>query len=104
METIIAGLNKEQITEAFNKAVASRGRNKGRLKSKCPKMNTMEAVVWQAVMSHANPFKASMWSFFWFNENQKEFFNHIDKIITDKKINVMTMDKDRMALEMMGVW
>jgi hypothetical protein len=97
-------LTPEIIENAINGALVSRGKRKGMLKSKCPKMNTPEAAAWNAIMSHANPFKVGFGHVMFMNADNRAIFNAIDETIKVKGIDVRTIDRDRFALEMMGAW
>lgn len=57
-------MNKEQfnkrICDAIDGAFASRGKNKGYLKARCPEMGTDAAAAWQAIMGSANPYRVGL--------------------------------------------
>jgi hypothetical protein len=87
---------------AIDAAIVSRGKNKGRLKAACPPMGTDAAAAWQAMMGHANPYKIGMGHIMFFTERQRDIYNAIDKALEGR--DVRHVDRDRVALETMGVW
>ena len=44
-----------KLLEAYKQATVSKGKNKGKLKSKCPKLNTLGSAAWMGLQT--NPFK-----------------------------------------------
>lgn len=92
------------IFKAINGAIATRGKNKGQLKAKCPPSNTDAAAAWQAIQMEANPYKVSMATCLFFSERQTRIFNCIVETIRRQSIDVRGLDRDRVALESIGVW
>ena len=93
---------KKRILKSIQGAICTRGANKGRLLSKAPKIGTDEAVVWNALMSRANPYKVSICSLFFMTPEQKEMYDMI--VEATKNIDVRGLDKDRVVLETLNVW
>ena len=97
-------LTVNDIKQAINGAIATRGKNKGQLKAKCPPMHTDAAAAWQAIQVEANPFKVSMSACLFFSLRQTKIFNAVLETIRAKNIDVRGLDRDRLALESMGAW
>lgn len=87
---------------AIDAAIVSRGKKKGMLKAACPPMGTDAAAAWQAMMGHANPYKIGMGHIMFFTERQSIIYNAIDKALEGR--DARHIDRDRVALETMGVW
>ena len=94
----------EYIFTAISGAIATRGKNKGQLKAKCPPMHTDAAAAWQAMQMEANPYKVSMGACLFFNLRQTKIFNAVLETIRKENIDVRCLDRDRLALESIGVW
>lgn len=88
--------------DAIDAALVSRGKQKGMLKSKCPPMGTDAAAAWQALMGHANPYKLGIGHIVFFTERQSAIYNAIDGAL--KGTDMRGLDRDRVALEVMGAW
>ena len=88
--------------EAINAALVSRGANKGQLKAQCPRSDTDAAAAWQAMTGHANPYKMGIGVILLFNDRQKAIFDNIDKSLIG--VDILKLDRDRLALEKLGVW
>lgn len=95
---------KANVKKAIQGAIATKGKNKGMLKAKCPPMNTPEASAWQAIQSVANPFKVGFGHLLFMQGENREIYDFIVKQIEEKNIDVRGLDRDRVALENMGVW
>jgi len=91
------------IFKAIGDAIATRGKNKGQLKAKCPPSNTDAAAAWQAIQMEANPYKVSMATCLFFSERQTRIFNCIVETIRRQNIDVRGLDRDRVALDSIGV-
>jgi hypothetical protein len=88
--------------DAINAALVSRGKKKGMLKAKCPPMGSDAAAAWQALMGYANPYKLGMGHIMFFTDRQSAIYRAIDDAI--KGQDVRALDRDRVALEIMGAW
>ena len=98
-------INEKIISQAINGALASRGKNKGQLKTKCPPINTPEAAAWQAIMSHVNPYKVGFGHLMFMDTDNRKIFDTIDR--TMKKMDkwqFIGLDKDRLILELLDIW
>ena len=101
---VVAELMHSEIASAIDGAIATRGKNKGKLKAKCPPMHTDAAAAWQAIQMEANPYKVSMGACLFFSLRQTKIFNAVLETIREKNIDVRGLDRDRLALESMGAW
>lgn len=98
-------LTKEIVIAAIEGAIAKTGKYKGQLKAKCPPMNTPAAAAWTAMMLHVNPYKVSVVQIFFLSAEYKEIHTAIDDGMDKlKPQQFIGLDKDRLALEAMGVW
>jgi len=88
---------QDRLVQALKDATAQRGKNKGMLKAKCPPMGTDGAIMWNAIMLYANPYKVGMTHLLCGAVCEPEFKQMCDDFARD-------MDRDRVALENLGVW
>jgi len=100
LQIIKTSKDSARLLKAFNLAIASNGKNKGKLKSKAPA--TMDAgIMWCALMLNANAYKVS--------------YNHLSGAYLDSdfakecddfagSLNCRKLDNDRVSLERLGVW
>jgi len=87
---------------AINAACVSRGKRKGRLLASCPRSNTDGAAAWQAIIGHANPYKLGPGVLMFMSKRQRAIYQAIDKLL--EGVDVRAMDRDRLQLELLGVW
>jgi hypothetical protein len=97
-------LTVNDIKAAIQGAIARSGKNAGKLKATCPRSDTDAAAAWQAIQMEANPFKVSMAMCLFFSTRQTKIFNAVLETIRDRNIDVRGLDRDRVALENLGVW
>ena len=97
-------LSRSEIVSAIESAISTRGKNKGQLKATCPRSDTDAAAAWQALQMEANPYKVSMGTCLFFSTRQTKIFNAVLETIRDRNIDVRGLDRDRVALESLGVW
>jgi hypothetical protein len=95
---------RQDLKQALIEAIASKGPNKGQLKSKCPKVGTFGSAAWNAIQSFANPYKVGMCHVFFMNEDKRKVYHFIMRFIKIKKIDVRFLDRDRVILESIGIW
>ena len=96
---------KDRIVKALDGAIASRGKNKGQLKAKCPPMNTPESAVWLAMMSHVNPYKVGFGQMMFMDKDNRELFDAVDRAMDKlRPEQFIGLDRDRLALETIGGW
>ena len=93
-----------RIIDALHGAFATKGKNAGRLLAKSPRMETDAAAAWNACMMHSNPYKVGMLTIMLFNDEQRVIYDAISAALATGKINVRALDRDRAALESLGVW
>lgn len=89
---------------ALDQAIASKGKHKGQLKAKCPPMGTDGAVMWQALVWHANPFKVSICHMMYASHSDSEFYQACLSFAEERASVLPHLDRDRVALERLGVW
>ena len=88
--------------DAIAAACVSRGKRKGMLKAACPPMGTNAAAAWQAMMLEANPYKASIAQIMMLRGEARAIYDAIEASL--KGIDLRGLDRDRVALEGLGVW
>lgn len=95
----------DKAAQALKACVATRGPGKGMLLAKCPKADTLAAAAWQGVMLSVNPYKASITAQILFTEEQRAIANELtdcfDALPHSARIAIQ---RDRNALERLGVW
>ena len=91
-----------RIKAAINGAISTRGPNKGKLKAQCTPMGTDAAAAWQALMGYANPYKLGLGHIMLMGEDQRAIYRWIDDHAAG--LDLRALDRDRLALEMLGAW
>jgi hypothetical protein len=92
---------KEKIKVGLKDAIASKGKNKGMLKAKCPPMNTYGSAVWQGIMSVSNPYKVGLGHMLFMDSDKMEVYKYIREV--SKHIDLSTFDKDGNVLRELGL-
>ena len=100
--TLTSAEFKTICVDAINKALVSRGKNKGILLANCPRSNTDAAAAWQVIVGYANPYKMGIGTIMFFSDRQSAIYKAIDDSL--KGVDVRSLDRDRVALELMGAW
>jgi hypothetical protein len=104
LETPMTKLS-DKAREALKSAYATRGKHRGQLLARCPRSNTLEAAAWQAAMAVCNPYKMGIGTILFFNGAQKEIYGevlaHFESLPHE---HVVLAQRDREALERLGVW
>ena len=95
-------IDKETVQLAMQNALVSRGKNRGQLKAQCPPMGTPEAAAWQAIVAKANPYKLGIGHLLFMSAEHREIFDAVEMLI--KNLDVRRLDRDRIALEVLGAW
>jgi hypothetical protein len=96
---------EKRLLLAYEGAIATRGKNKGMLKAQCPPMGTDAAVMWQACMVHANPWKVSIFQVVMAGAGRSGPFYKACMDWADKRKEMLpSLDRDRVALTKLGVW
>ena len=84
--------------------MATRGQNKGYLKSKCPPIGTDAGMMWQALMLYANPYKSGLGHLIMGGFNDPDFKTDCDKFAANMAGELPALDRDRKALSRLGAW
>lgn len=91
--------------QALRDAMVKRGPRKGKLLASAPPAGTPANAAWQAAMLACNPFKTSISSLMFMNDEHLAIYREVRDLFDAMPRNVRTaMDKDRAALESLGVW
>ena len=99
--------NKAELIEDFNACFSSRGKTKGFLKSSVK--TWIQKAIHSAIMSNANAHKVGFGTVIMLSKEEKEIFMLINSVCETMNsvagANVVgCLDKDRVALESLGVW
>jgi hypothetical protein len=90
---------------ALDAAIATKGKNKGMLKSNAPDSRTMGYAAWQGAMLSVNAFKASIAGMIFMSAEQKAIMEEIrDYFDSMPKAERIQFDRDRRTLEACGAW
>lgn len=73
------------------------------LKKQAPRSNTLAYAAWQAMMLNWNPYKASIAGLMFMSPEQRAVFVAVDTF-AEANMHLRYIDRDRMALEELGVW
>jgi len=93
-----------RLAAALKTVIAARGKNRGLLKSKSPAMGTDAAIVWQSCMMVANPYKVGIATAMFGAMTDPEFKAYVDQWVSENRATIARLDRDRNALESLGVW
>lgn len=99
----------DQAQKALEDAMCKRGPRKGLLLSSAPKADSMAYAAWSAAMMNVNPFKVGIYAQIMMKPEQRQIYNEIDACWESLPKHVQAvlkygLDKDRRALEDLGVW
>jgi len=94
---------QEKASQALKDCFVTIGKNKGTLKKKAPPSNTLAYAAWQGAMLSVNPFKASIFGQMMMTDEQVEVMRLVTAVFDATKGAAM-LDRDRYALERLGVW
>ena len=92
---------KEKLEKGLTEAICSRGKRKGMLKAKCPKMDTYGAAVWQGIMTYSNPHKLGFGHLIFMNKECREVYDYI--INVGKSVDLSTFDSDGNVLRSLNL-
>ena len=95
---------KTRVRAAGKEALATKGKRKGFLLSKCPAAGSDAAIFWQAAMLVYNPFKASIAARLFWNEDQKQFAQWCESYCEALAKQGVCLDLDRLNLQRTGAW
>jgi len=94
----------ERLQSAFSSAIAQRGKNKGKLKSKCPPMGTDAAIAWQALQMNMNPYKVGMGHLMFMRKEQQSFYQDCLGVSDRLYSAGYRLDRDQVKLNELGIW
>jgi len=91
--------------QALERALATRGKNKGLLLATAPSVfkDPLANAAWNAAMLACNPYKVSIMSMMLASVEQRAIFDEVVAFI-DSNPSLRHLDRDRAALERLGVW
>lgn len=95
---------KPRVRAAGKAALATKGKRKGFLLSKCPPMGTDAAIFWQSAMLIFNPFKASIAARLFWDSEQRQFADWCESYCEALARQGVCLDLDRVKLARMGAW
>ena len=98
----VAALSDKAL-DALRGAFVTRGANRGQLLANAPKDKLAKAA-WQGAQMVCNPYKVSICALMFFNDEEKAIFDEVEKFIESLGPAAKTFDRDRLALERLGVW
>ncbi|CAB4124984.1 hypothetical protein UFOVP63_47 [uncultured Caudovirales phage] len=93
----------ENARMAFTDCIATRGKHKGQLKASAPPSRTLAYAAWQGAMMSWNPYKASIYGLIMMSPEQREIYREVEQWCDENK-HLRFADRDRAALETLGVW
>lgn len=93
----------ENARRALMECVATRGKHKGQLKASAPPSRTLAYAAWQGAMMSWNPYKASIAGMMFMSGEQRTVMNEV-VAWCDANKHLRFADRDRAALETLGVW
>ena len=95
----------DKASRAIWEAVSRRGKTKGYVKAKAPRSNTLAYAAWMAHAAAFNPYKLSIFGLMCMDAEQREVYNELLAVFDwAKSEGFKGMDRDRIALENLGVW
>lgn len=86
---------------ALSGACSHKGKSKGLLLAKAPRSTTLAYAAWQGAMMVCNPYKVAIAGIMFMTEEQREVMQEIETFLKSLGIS---LDRDRNALERIGVW
>ena len=75
------GKLEQDIIDSLLSVISTRGKNKGYILANCPQNDKNRHATWQALVSYIAPVRASVWSIMFYNDEQKEHYDKIDKAL-----------------------
>ncbi len=101
---------QEQVTALSNGARAalrgafvSRGANRGQLLANAPR-DKMARMAWNGAQMVCNPYKVSLCALIFASDEEKAIFDEVERFMESLGPAAKTLDRDRVALERLGVW
>lgn len=96
----------EQAGRALYGACYKNGPHKGRLLKNAPK-GKLEKAAWMGAQAVCNPYKLSIASIMFFDDEARAIYREVEKIFDDMKAagwRPEGLDRDRYTLESLGAW
>ena len=94
----------DKAAKALYGAIAHKGKSKGLLLAKAPPMQSLENAAWQAAQAFANPYKVSFMALVFMTDEQRAIYDELTAAFEGIPSLMATLDRDRVALETLGVW
>lgn len=96
----------ETARAALMACFATRGKNKGLLLASAPSSFTKPAeyAAWQGAQMSCNPFKVSIGGMMFMKAEHKAIFEEVCVYLDARPALKKVLDRDRAALEKLGVW
>lgn len=88
---------------ALQGAFVTRGANRGQLLANAPK-DKMARMAWNGAQMVCNPYKVSICALMFASDEEKAIFDEVQKFIESLGPLARGLDRDRLALERLGVW
>lgn len=94
---------EQETVNAIRQCFATRGKNRGKLLSRCPPMGTPQAAAWQALALAWNPYKASVTGLIFMPEANRFIYREA-LAWAESNAQLRGLDRDRAILESLGAW
>lgn len=102
MQNQVAALS-DQALAALRSAFVSRGANRGQLLANAPK-DKLARMAWNGAQMVCNPYKVSICALMFASAEEKAIFDEVERFMESLGPIAKTLDRDRVALERLGVW
>lgn len=102
MQDQVAALSDTALA-ALRGAFVSRGANRGQLLANAPK-DKMARMAWHGAQMVCNPYKVSICALMFASDEEKAIFDEVERFMESLGPIAKTLDRDRVALERLGVW
>ena len=93
----------DQALAALRGAFVSRGANRGQLLANAPK-DKRARMAWTGAQMVCNPYKVSICALMFASQEEKAIFDEVERFLESLGPIAKTLDRDRLALERLGVW
>ena len=105
VDTMTACILSEQARTALQGALTTKGPHKGQFLARAPRSNTLAYAAWHGAMLSINPYKVSIGGIMFMDLEQRKIQAEITAFFDAVPKNVrINFDRDRLALERLGVW
>ena len=102
MQNQVAALSDKALA-ALRGAFVSRGANRGQLLANAPK-DKLARMAWNGAQMVCNPYKVSICALMFASDEEKAIFDEVERFMELLGPAAKTLDRDRVALERLGVW